>query len=129
MDFEDVGMVVEAAHCMDFANDSRLHGIGLSFDLVDDFDGYNGVVHQRFCLVNLCKATTTEEMGYFILSKDGGAIWQLPQRRGWGGLRRLRRWLHGVGGEKTGLLTVCHGTKLFGIFFRAYICDYVSKML
>lgn len=43
MDFEDVGVVVEETHSMDFANDSGLHGGGLGFDLVDDFDSHGGV--------------------------------------------------------------------------------------
>lgn len=92
VDFEDVGVVVEAAHGVDLADYAWLHAGVNGFRFVDDFHGHGGTVDEGSPLVDLGEAATAEEARQLVLSEDGGsARWRLRLRR------LLLRWrFHGL---------------------------------
>lgn len=71
MDFEDVGVVMEAAHGGDFSEDPRLHdGVDLGF--VDDFDGDGGIVNEGLGLVDLGEASPPQYPAQLVFAEEGG---------------------------------------------------------
>jgi len=92
VDFEDVRVVVEAAHGVDLADYAWLHAGVNGFRFVDDFHGHGGTVDEGSPLVDLGEAATAEEARQLVLSEDGGsARWRLRLRR------LLLRWrFHGL---------------------------------
>lgn len=74
VEFEDVGVVVEAAHGGDLAEDAGLHGGVDGGGLVDHFHGHLGVgVVQQPAEVYLGEAAAAEEAAELVFLEDDGA--------------------------------------------------------
>ena len=72
VDFEDVGVVVEAAHGVDLTHDAGLHGGVHRLGLVDGLHGYRGAVEEGARLVDLSEVAAAEETRELVLGQDGG---------------------------------------------------------
>jgi len=102
VDFEDVWVVLEAAHGVDLAHDARLHGGVDRLGLVDGLHGHRGAVHEGARLVHLGEVAAAKEARELVPAEDG-AWW--------------RRRFHCSGNESPRQPTVTECVSLFIHFF------------
>lgn len=76
VDFEDVRVVVEAAHGVDLADYARFHAGIHRLCFVDYFHGDGGVVDERLRFVHLGEASTTEEARELVLAENDSVAWR-----------------------------------------------------
>lgn len=92
VDFEDVGVVLEAAHSRDLPEYQRLH-TRVGFELVYDFDGHRGCIDQGLGSVDLGEAAPAQKSAHLVLAEERrgggeGGDWWLATYHGLVGERR-----------------------------------------
>ena len=102
VDFEDVWVVLEAAHGIDLAHDAGLHGGVDRLELVDGLDGQRGAVYEGACLVHFGEVAAAKEARELVPAEDG-AWW--------------RRRFHRCGNESPRQPTVTDCASLYIQFF------------